>query len=73
MEQAMTKIINLRTRRKQAARGAARGEGDRRAAQSGLSKADKALSAARVARARRELDGKRRDQPSDPETPPSDP
>jgi len=68
----MAQIINLRTRRKQAARKAGQVAGTQNAAQSGLSKADKSLSAARSAKAARDLDGKRRDPPIEPAPTPPD-
>lgn len=57
----MAKVVNLRQKRKQAARAAARAAGDEQAARHGVTKADKALAAARDAKARRDLDGHRRD------------
>ena len=65
----MSQIINLRTRRKQAARDAARAEGAAKAAKHGQSKALTALNKARADKADRDLDGHRL---SDPE-PPRDP
>ncbi|MCB1389081.1 MAG: DUF4169 family protein [Rhodobacteraceae bacterium] len=54
-------VINLRTRRKQAARDAARAEGDANAAKSGLSKSQKSLAQKRAEKARRDLDAHKRD------------
>ena len=57
----MAEIINLRTRRKQAARDAARTRADASAAQHGLSKAQKELAKAQSQKSARELDGHKRD------------
>ncbi|WP_370225392.1 DUF4169 family protein [Pararhodobacter marinus] len=57
----MAEIINLRTRRKQAARETARAKADANAAQHGLSKAQKELAKARSEKSARELDGHKRD------------
>lgn len=62
----MSQIINLRTRRKQAAREAARRDGDAKAAQHGRSKAERSLTEARADKARRDLDGHRRADPLNP-------
>ena len=52
----MSQIINLRTRRKQAARDEARAKGAEQAARHGVSTAQKTLDAARADKARRDLD-----------------
>lgn len=57
----MSQIINLRTRRKQAARAAARKDGDANAARHGIPKADRRLAEARAEKAARDLDGHRRE------------
>jgi len=57
----MTQVINLRTRRKQAARAAAREAADENAARHGEGKAARALRAAQGDKARRDLDGHQRD------------
>ncbi len=57
-------IVNLRQRRKQAARGAARKAGDANAARHGRTKAEKSLTEARAEKAARDLDGHRRDETS---------
>lgn len=57
----MAEIVNLRTAKKQAARKAARAEGDLKAAKFGQSKADKELERARAGKAARDLDGHKRD------------
>lgn len=59
----MTEIINLRAKRKEAARVAARAAGDAAALKSGRTKAQKRLEAAEAARAKAELDGKKRETP----------
>ncbi|WP_127103908.1 DUF4169 family protein [Pararhodobacter zhoushanensis] len=58
----MAKVINLRTRRKQAARDEGRAQGAVSAAKHGVSKAQASLEAARTEKARRELDGHQREQ-----------
>lgn len=55
----MSQIINLRTRRKQAARDAARAEGSAKAAKHGQSRALTTLHKARADKAERDLDGHR--------------
>ena len=55
-------IVNLRTARKQKEREAAKFRGIEAAAKSGRSKALKTLEKARAAKAKRDLDGKRRDR-----------
>ncbi|MBI1171942.1 DUF4169 family protein [bacterium] len=57
----MAEIINLRTRRKDGARKAARAQADENAVKFGRTKAQKALEAAELARAKAELDGKKVD------------
>lgn len=55
----MAEIVNLRQKRKQAAREAARDKGDENAARFGRSKAERALEKARADKAARDLDGHR--------------
>lgn len=57
----MAEIVNLRTARKGKARAEARAKADENAARFGRTKAQKAVEAAEAARARAELDGKKRD------------
>ncbi|MCB1397511.1 MAG: DUF4169 family protein [Rhodobacter sp.] len=57
----MAQVINLRTRRKQAARAAARKDGDANAARHGVSKPERSLAQARAEKAARDLDGHRRE------------
>lgn len=57
----MAEIVNLRQKRKEAARKAARAAGDANAAKFGRSKAERDLQTARDAKARRDLDGHLRD------------
>lgn len=57
----MAEIANLRQKRKEAARATARREGAANAAKHGLGKAGKALETARAEKARRDLDGARRE------------
>jgi hypothetical protein len=59
----MAEIVNLRAKRKEAARVAARAAGDAAALKFGRTKAQKHLEAAEAARARTQLDGKKRDTP----------
>ena len=61
----MAKIVNLRTRRKQAAREEARATGTANAAKHGLAKSDSDLARARAEKARRDLDGHARETPGD--------
>lgn len=56
----MSQIINLRTRRKQAARDAARHEGTVQAAKHGVTKAERDLTRARADKEARDLDGHQR-------------
>ena len=53
----MSKLVNLNRFKKQKAREDKRRAGDRSAARHGLSKSEKDLSAARLAKAERDLDG----------------
>jgi len=57
----MSKIINLRQKRKQANRDAKRLSADQNAALHGRSKAEKALQQAQASQAARVLDGHKRD------------
>ncbi len=57
----MAKIVNLRQARKGKARDAARDKADENAARFGRTKGQKAREAADAARAKAELDGKKRD------------
>lgn len=57
----MAKIINLRTRRKQEARDAARQAGDVSAAKHGRTGAEVSLAKARTDKARRDLDAHKRE------------
>lgn len=57
----MTRVINLRTVRKQAARDGARKEASGRAARHGVSKLDRALDVSRAEKAARDLDGHKRE------------
>jgi hypothetical protein len=57
----MSEIINLRARRKEDARKGARAQADENAMKFGRTKAQKALEAAEIARAKAELDGKKVD------------
>jgi len=56
----MATVINLRIRRRQAARDADRQSAAENAARHGRKKADRALEAARAEKAARDLDGHRR-------------
>lgn len=58
----MAEIVNLRSMKKQAARKAARAQGDANAAKFGRSKAERGLQQAQAAKAARDLDGKKREQ-----------
>ena len=58
----MAEIVNLRAKRKEAARAAARVQADENAVKFGRTKGQKAREAADLARASRELDGKKRDE-----------
>lgn len=57
----MAQIVNLRTRRKQAARAAAREAATRRALPPGVTRAQRDLAEARRAREEAALDGHRRE------------
>ncbi len=57
----MSKVVNLNRFRKQKARDEKRAAGDARAAEHGLSKAQKALAKARTDKDQRELDGHKLD------------
>jgi hypothetical protein len=57
----MAEVINLRSVKKQAARKAARAKGDENAVKFGRSKAERELQQAQVAKAERDLDGKKRE------------
>lgn len=57
----MTEIINLRAKRKETDRKAARAQADTNAAKFGRTKAERDLEAARAAKAARALDGHKRD------------
>lgn len=57
----MAEIINLRAARKAKDRADARAKGDENAVRFGRTKAEKALEAARVDKARRDLDGHERE------------
>jgi hypothetical protein len=61
----MAEIVNLRQRRKAAARKAARAEADANAARHGRPKAETALTRARAEKAARDLDSHRRDPGTD--------
>lgn len=68
----MVEVINLRAKRKEAARKAARAQGDANAAKFGRTKAERSLEEARAAQSARLLDGHRRDRATDaPEVPPA--
>ena len=69
----MAEIINLRLAKKQAARKAAKAQGDVNAARFGRSKADKDLDRARSEKAARDLDAHKRDQADNHGPDPSDP
>lgn len=58
----MAELINLRAKRKEADRKAARAQGDANAAKFGRTKAERELEAARAAKAARALDGHKRDE-----------
>ncbi len=57
----MAEIINLRAARKAKDRTAARGKGDENAAKFGRTRAEKDLEKARADKARRDLDGAKRE------------
>lgn len=58
----MGEVVNLRQKRKEAARKAARAKGDANAAKFGRTKAERDLQAARDEQARRTLDGHEREK-----------
>lgn len=58
----MAELINLRLRRKQAARDAQRQAGSENAARHGEGKLEKSLHKARADKAARDLDGHKRDK-----------
>lgn len=57
----MAEIVNLRQKRKEAARVAARKQADENAARHGLTKAERDLQKARAEKSARDLDGKKRE------------
>jgi hypothetical protein len=57
----MAEIVNLRAKRKEAARKAARVQADANAAKFGRTKAERELQKARDEKARRDLEGHERD------------
>ena len=57
----MAEVVNLRTVKKQAARKAARADGDAQAAKHGRNKAERELETARAEKSARDLDGHRRE------------
>ncbi len=61
----MVQVVNLRTRRKQAARARARAEGAARAARHGQARAEQELTRAQAEKAARLLDGHRREDKPD--------
>lgn len=64
----MAEIVNLRAKRKEAARKAARARGDANAAKFGRTPAERRLHEAEADKATRDLDGHRRTpQPPDPD------
>ena len=63
----MAEVINLRARRKEAARKAARAQGDANATKFGRTKAERTLEEARAEKAARALDGHRRETGDEPE------
>lgn len=62
----MAEVVNLRTRRKQAARDAGRQVGAENAARHGLTRAERARQLAEAEAAARRLDGHRIDGPTAP-------
>lgn len=58
---AVSEIVNLRQKRKEAARKAARAKGDENAAKFGRTKAERDLEQARAEKSARDLDAHRRD------------
>ncbi|KPQ08322.1 MAG: protein of unknown function containing DUF4169 domain [Rhodobacteraceae bacterium HLUCCA12] len=61
----MAEIVNLRQKRKQAARAAARKSADENAARFGQTKAERTLRKAQDDQSQRRLDGHRRDSAPD--------
>lgn len=57
----MADIVNLRQKRKEAARKAARAEGDQNAVKFGQTRADRALHKAQADKARADLEAHKRD------------
>lgn len=57
----MAEIVNLRAARKARTKAEARAQADANAAKFGRSKAERALEAARAEKARRDLDGAKRE------------
>jgi hypothetical protein len=58
----MAEIVNLRTKRKEAARKAARAQADANAAKFGQTRAERDLAQARAEKAARDLDAHKRDE-----------
>ena len=58
----MAEVVNLRAKRKQAAREASRAEADENAAKFGRTKGQKAREASEIERAKAALDGKKFDE-----------
>lgn len=58
----MSEIVNLRAKRKEAARKAARAKGDANAAKFGQTRAERDLAQARAGKAARDLDAHKRDE-----------
>jgi Domain of unknown function (DUF4169) len=58
----MAEVVNLRTKRKEAARKAARAQADANAAKFGQTKAERDLAQARADKAARDLDAHQRDE-----------
>jgi hypothetical protein len=65
----MAEVVNLRLRRKQAARAEARKAGAMNAARHGRTKAETTLTDARAEKAARDLEGHRRDSAGTAEAP----
>ena len=61
----MAEIVNLRAKRKDAARAADRARGDANAAKFGRTKAEREVQQARADKAARDLDGHRREPEAD--------
>jgi hypothetical protein len=58
----MAEIVNLRTKRKEAARKAARAQADANAAKFGQTRAERDLAQSRAEKAARDLDAHKRDE-----------